>query len=70
MDKSTLSTLIPCRYHRFCQSYLDAAQPKQDPLCPDCFAKIDEGYEQVELQEQADRLVAQEQEEGLSVVRD
>jgi hypothetical protein len=64
MDKSTLVTLFPCHYHRFCQGYLDAARPLQGDLCPDCFAKIDEGYEQVEFEEQADRLMAQEQEEA------
>ncbi|MHC8403384.1 hypothetical protein ACYZTX_29130 [Pseudomonas sp. MDT1-17] len=64
MDKYTLVTLFPCHYHRFCQGYLDAAQPLQGDLCPDCFAKIDDGYERVELQEQADRQNAQEQERG------
>jgi hypothetical protein len=69
MDNAPRLTLLPCRYHRFCQSHVDVAQPHQHPLCPDCFAKIDEGYEQVELEEQADRLVAQAQAEELSCVR-
>ncbi|MHC8403358.1 hypothetical protein ACYZTX_28985 [Pseudomonas sp. MDT1-17] len=60
MDEPTPLQLIPCRYYRFCQGHRDPAQPAKGSLCPDCFAKIDEGYEQVEMQEQADQLAAQE----------
>jgi hypothetical protein len=59
MDESTPQTLFPCLYHRFCQDHQDPAQPACGPLCPDCFAKIDDGYEQVEEEERADQLAAE-----------
>jgi hypothetical protein len=61
MDESTQTLLIPCRYHRFCNGYLNPAAPLQGNLCPDCFESIDDGYEQVEQEERADQLAAEAQ---------
>lgn len=59
MIDSSAHTPMVCRYHRLCQGYLDPMQPHQAPLCPDCFVKIDDGYEQVEQEELADHQAEQ-----------
>lgn len=64
MDESTQQPRILCCYHRFCQGYLDPVRPLQGNLCPDCFARIDEGYEQVEEEEQADQLAAEAEQDA------
>lgn len=63
MDESTQG-LLPCHYYRFCKGLQDPAQPAHGNLCPDCFSSIDEGYEQVEQEEQADQLATDLEEGG------
>jgi hypothetical protein len=64
MDEFISQALTPCRYHRLCQGYSDPARGAEGNLCSACLDSINEGYEQVELEEQADRLAAKDQEEA------
>lgn len=66
MDEFISQTLTKCHYHRFCQGHVDPTRDAQGNLCPACLDSINEGYEQVELEEQVDELAARDQEEGRS----
>ncbi|WP_414925781.1 hypothetical protein [Pseudomonas zeae] len=59
MTYKSSSAPIACRFNRLCRGYTDPANSHHGQLCPDCFDKIDDGYEQVEQEEHTDRLADQ-----------